>query len=585
MKTTNKLKIPLSQRLFHLVGAVRSQFILRAFESDARRARALNLETLRDIVTLNKDTEFGRTYGFAQMDLLENDADYVAAVPIHTYNQLEPYVERMAKGEPNVLSAEMPSFFALSSGTSGHPKLVPTTPSLQQTQVRYYSNLLPSVASQHIQGGGEPHRGALVLSGARSGMKTASGTPIDTASSAGVLRMKKIMPYLWTTPFEALIVSDHDAGWYLHALFALRERETKFIQAAFSPMLVGWLTDIEQNWDSLIEDIAKGTLTSSIQLTEQERANLQQHLRADPTRAAELRATVVDGFANFVPRVWPHIRYAACIITGSFAAYLPNLRYYIGPDLPVYTTLYIASEAVMGINLWPDQPEHYALTVGSAAFEFIPAEYMEEETPPTVSLAELEVGQEYEIVLTNLAGFYRYRLTDVVKVVDFFHELPVISFSYRRGDLLDLVGERLTQQHTLDAVQGFVQSWGGKGATLVDYTVTHDTNCTPPRYVFYIEVKGAEGSDPSDAWQHMDTALINNCHPYRLWARAKRHVDVPKVKLMKPGAFETLIAYRMSKTKGSSRNQLKIPRVLNNSEHLDVLEQHVLVESEQSRTK
>ena len=556
--------------------------MLRRFEADARRARALNIETIRRIVRDNQDTEFGRAHGFADLDLGSSIASYVAAVPLQSYGDIADQVTRMAAGEENVLCAETPTLFAMSSGTSGKPKLVPTTPSLQKLQVRYYGGLIPAVTGQRIPGGGDPHRGVLLLSAADSGLRTPGGTRMDSSSAAGVARMERLMPMLWTTPFPGYTVADRAACWYLHALFALRERETKFLHTAFCPTLVGWLADIERDWDSLLGDIADGTLSDMLQLSAAERAALASYLRADPARADELRRAVkpsVGGFDGFVPRAWPWMRYAAAIITGSFAAYLPNLRRYIGPDLPVYTTVYIASEAILGINLWPEQPERYALAIGAAGFEFIPADQMDQDAPRAVGLEALEVGEQYEVVLTNSAGFYRYRLTDVVKVVDFFHELPVISFSYRRGGLLDLVGERLTEGHTLDAVQGFIARWGGASASLVDYTATRDTASVPPRYVFYIEVAGADDVDPSDAWQHLDAALTEHCHPYKLYARAKNRIDVPAVKLLKPGGFDRLIEYRLAANPGASRNQMKVPRVLENDELIAVLDAQVMAES------
>lgn len=44
---------------------------------------------------------------------------------------------------------------------------------------------------------------------------------------------------------------------------------------------------------------------------------------------------------------------------------------------------------------------------------------------------QVEKGEEYELVITNASGFYRYRFGDIVKVVDFYHQCPVIEFKHR----------------------------------------------------------------------------------------------------------------------------------------------------------
>ncbi|MCX4239451.1 GH3 auxin-responsive promoter family protein [Paraliomyxa miuraensis] len=554
--------------------------LLDRFEASARRARSLDLRTLQEIVAANRDTEFGRAHGFGSLDLREDAAAYRRAVPLHAYADLAPYVERMAEGERGVLCAEAPSLFAMSSGTSGQPKLVPITPRLQALQVRCYGGLIPAVAGRRIPGGGDPHRGIMLISGADSGLRTRGGIPMGSASAGGIVKMRRIMPLLWTTPFEALVVGDRGANGYLHALFGLRELEAKFIQTAFCPTVVSWLRMIEDRFETLVRDIEHGTLDPSLRLTSDERARIEPRLRADPVRAEELRRAVAHGFSGFVPRAWPHLRYVAAVITGSFGAYVPNLRHYIGDALPIFTIIYIASEGIIGLNLWPDEPERYALAAGMAAFEFIPVAQVDDPSPTTVGLDGLHRGDEYEVVLTNHAGLYRYRMTDVVRVVDFVEELPVISFCHRRGELLDLVGERLTPRHTRDAVEGFVCRFGGPGARLMDYTTARDTESTPPRHVFYVEMVGAEGSSIDQASAHLDAALVEHCHAHAFQTRSERQIGMPRVKLMQPGAFDRLAQWRLDRSPGASQNQLKTPRVVDDPELLGVLEQLVLAQTE-----
>ena len=198
------------QRAFHAVARLRGRVLLARFEANAARARALDLQTLREIVQVNRDTEFGTAHDFGSLDLRTNATAFRQAVPLHTYADLSPYVERMADGEQRVLSAEAPSLFAMSSGTSGRPKLVPTTPSLQALQVSCYGGLIPAVAGLRIRGGGDPHRGVMLLSGADSGLRTKGGVQIGASSAGGIVKMRRIMPLLWTTPFEALVVGDRE---------------------------------------------------------------------------------------------------------------------------------------------------------------------------------------------------------------------------------------------------------------------------------------------------------------------------------------------------------------------------------------
>ncbi len=51
--------------------------------------------------------------------------------------------------------------------------------------------------------------------------------------------------------------------------------------------------------------------------------------------------------------------------------------------------------------------------------------------PKTLFLDEVKVGETYEMVVSTMSGFYRYRFGDVIKVVDFYYKLPVVKFLYR----------------------------------------------------------------------------------------------------------------------------------------------------------
>jgi hypothetical protein len=80
---------------------------------------------LLEILTANRDTEYGRAHGFSKIQDL---AGYQRSVPVVTYEDLRGHVDRMARGDQNVLTAEAPVMFAMTSGTTGNHKLIPVTP-------------------------------------------------------------------------------------------------------------------------------------------------------------------------------------------------------------------------------------------------------------------------------------------------------------------------------------------------------------------------------------------------------------------------------------------------------------------------
>ena len=91
-------------------------------------------------------------------------------------------------------------------------------------------------------------------------------------------------------------------------------------------------------------------------------------------------------------------------------------------------------------------------------YEFIPIEYRAEENPPVLFIDQLEVDKCYELVITNLSGLYRYRMGDVVKIVGYYNKCPVMEFQYRTGQILNVKGEKTSEQQLYDAIK--LTQWG-----------------------------------------------------------------------------------------------------------------------------
>ncbi len=96
------------------------------FDDSTWRPEAAQQEKLLEIVGRNADTVYGREHGF---DGVRSIADFQARVPPSSYETLSPYVERVLRGEPSVLTADRPLLFATTSGTTGRAKYIPVTPS------------------------------------------------------------------------------------------------------------------------------------------------------------------------------------------------------------------------------------------------------------------------------------------------------------------------------------------------------------------------------------------------------------------------------------------------------------------------
>ena len=129
-----------------------------------------------------------------------------------------------------------------------------------------------------------------------------------------------------------------------------------------------------------------------------------------------------------------------------------------------------------------EKPE-FALLCDSCFFEFLPAD-APDTCLDTLNIDQLEVGKEYEIIITNLSGFYRYRIKDVIKVLGYEGESPKITFSYRKSQLLDLAGDKITESMMDEAIR---RTGEDLGVNIVDYCVLPNRDVSPSHYEFLIE--------------------------------------------------------------------------------------------------
>ncbi|NNF63038.1 MAG: GH3 auxin-responsive promoter family protein [Acidimicrobiia bacterium] len=564
----------LGSRLFRGLGFWGGRVMLSRFEKTSARAVRANRNTLVKLLEANSGTEFGRKYRFAELAADPTGATYRAAVPLSTYDDYIEFVARMEAGEQDVLVADELLFFAVSSGTTGAPKLVPTTKKHHGFTFKYMGTVVQGVINRRLHRQGPSERGVDLMTFSGGQQMSSGGVPIGGATAEAVRRMARIVPHLWNSPIEVYTLADQPSAWYLHALYGLSNRRNQFVEAVFAPHLLEWLRAAEARWDELVDDIENGTLTKNLDIDDELRSQVMTLHRADPGRAAELRAAVAHGFDGFLSRVWPHMTHLMTITTGSFATYVPALQRYAG-DLPIYSPSYGATESFIGVGLWPEHPERYVMATDPSYFEFIPVEHFGEAQPSTVDMEGIEIGRSYELVVTNHAGLYRYRLGDVVRVVDRFGEAPVIEFLYRRGTLLDLVGEKTSEDHVafaLSGLEGLVSP-----DELVDYTTRVDVDASPPRYVVYLELESGTVSNTelNRAADRFDQRLID-ANPTCEGFRRNGLLGRPNLAVVAPGTFERLRTLIASGDLPTSASQLKVPRRVDDPRQVQLMSEAVI---------
>ena len=531
---------------------------LKDFLNNCARANDLSREFLMKLVRDNKDTEYGKLHHFDEIHSVD---DYRRLVPLSNYDSYAPYIERMVgNGERNLITAYPIVQYAETSGSVGVPKKIPVTKQSMKIYTKYTITRVTALADAWTR---EHKHHRLPIGRGFNQLEIVDrtlpdGTPLGNISGSAAKSYKILFPYYLTSPIPVLYPNGYMPMMYLKVRYVLADRDTTFLFSVFMTNLVDMMNYIKNNWETLVEDIRTGTFNDDVQISDDVRAKLMKVTKPDPKRADELAREFRKGFDTpIIPRIWPKMSFISTIGTGGFAAYTRAMRSFSG-GVPIDYQIYGASEAMMATCTHIEEPE-FALLCDSCFFEFIPAELPESEIDGTKTLTidQLEVGREYEIIITNLSGFYRYRIKDVIKVLGYEDESPKITFSYRKSQLLDLAGDKITESMMDETIRRTSEELG---VNIIDYAVYPNRDDSPSHYEFLIEPD--RPLDPSKCGEYL--AVLEK-HLGEINPVYKECVDTNEIShaVLYLQQMQTHALWRdMKVIKGTSLNQVKPVRVL-----------------------
>lgn len=537
----------------------------RKLEESTKDVKKAQHETLMERITENQDTEYGKRFRFAEIKTRE---DFIKFHPLTRYPHYELYIERMMKGEKNILTKAQPVIFPVTSGTSGKSSILTMLKKQQETFFMQGICVIFDCMRTAFPKYSSSQKDMKFFYTPR--MRTSEcGIPIGPNSSSPA-NSKRILS-MYSTPKAGYDILSEPEALYVHLLFGLKDKNLGIIEANFASLVYAAFRSLEHNWDSLVKDIETGKISESLKIDKAIRKELNKCMSPDAKRALELRQAKEVGLVGLAQRIWPKLNFVMTADSGTFELYGQCLRNSYCHGIPIYSPLYGASEGLLGINIWPNErPSRYLLAPKSMFFEFIPVEKCDEDEPKTLFLDQVEVDKVYELVITNASGLYRYRFGDVVKVVGFHNTCPVIEFQYRQGQFLNVRGEKTSENNFYQALLSAVQKSGIK---MVDYCCTESvmldqvsSGTSEPCYHVFLELeKGENVSNPIA----IDDELRALSYVYSSFRR-KGSIGPIKIYTVKPGTFTEFRAFMIANTTGSP-NQYKVPRVLKTKEAVKFL--------------
>lgn len=352
-------------------------------------------EYLMSQIQRNVNTDYGKENGFAEIKCPE---DYVRLHPLTRYDHYRTYIDRVANGEDNVLTADKPYILGVTSGTSGQNKLLPTIRKLLRVFFAYGISVMIHTMCLHFPGMRNPQRG---LKFAYTPRWRYSPAGILVGPSSYVPKQPSSMLNLYSTPPPALDVLTEPEALYIHLLFGLKDRNIGSIEANFVSMIYTAFQSLRCKWPQLVLDIEAGVIDPDLKIDGDVRTKLDRYMSPDPARAAELKAEFEKGFEGITKRIWPHINLVLSGDSGSLKLYGDLLKQCECKGVPFYSPFYAASEGLVAVNIDPlaDGERQYLLVPRAMFYEFIPIEDSEEDQPNTLFMDQ--VGCILVILICN----------------------------------------------------------------------------------------------------------------------------------------------------------------------------------------
>lgn len=367
-------------------------------------------QIFRQLIEAAKDTAFGRDHGF---ESIRNHEDFRRQVPVRDYEGLKPYMDRVVRGEENVLWKGKPEYFAKTSGTTSGTKYIPITRASIPNHINSARNALLSYV--HETGKSEFLDGGLIF---------LSGSPALT-DTAGI-----------KTGRLSGIVNHHVPGY-------LRTNQ-----------LPSYETNCIEDWEEKLERVIDETLSADMTLISGIPPWVQMYFDRIRERTGRKIKDVFPHFSMFV--------YGGV----NFEPYRAKLMETIGGSVDSIET-YPASEGFLAYQDSQHEEGLLLLLNTGIFFEFIPQEEYFSEHPTRLGIEEVELNRQYAVVLTSNAGLWAYSIGDTVRFVS--KDPYRILVTGRIKHFISAFGEHVIGEEVEQAMKRTMEKF--PEVAMVEYTV------------------------------------------------------------------------------------------------------------------
>ena len=408
---------------------------------------------LSRLLRKNRDTTFGRQYGFA--DIASYD-DYRARVPVADFEALRPYIEAEIKHGESSLTADPPAQYVRTSGSTGQPKDIPMADAHLRMLRRIHQM---AVACQHRVCPEAFAGSILAIVSPRYEGELANGRPFGSASGIVSGNTPQLVREKFVLPRQVLAIADSRVKYLLILRLAVAQADITYIGSANPTTLLTLIRLYIEHQQALIDDVRNGSFFLDDRLADDVRAAIRGRLHSSPKRADELTRLQHRSSPPRVADLWPALRGVMVWTCGSAGVAVAALRRELDSATRILELGYLSSEFRGTITLGR-RPGSGLPTLHAHFFEFVERDLWDRGGREFLTLDRLRKGVDYYIIVTTPSGLYRYFINDIVRVTGMLHRTPLLKFMQKGKGVTNITGEKLYEAQVLAAVQGEAASSG-----------------------------------------------------------------------------------------------------------------------------
>jgi len=467
-------------------------------------------KVLLELLNKAKDTSFGKALKFAEI-LSNKDPhrSFASQVPYYDYDRIySEWWKDVYKGEGNITWPGKPDFFALSSGTTSTTKYIPVTDDMLISMRNAGIRQLLSIAEFDLPS--SFFETEILMLGSSTDLKEVNGHLEGEISGIGA----------YNIPF--------------------------WLRRFYKP---GTKISSINDWDERIRQIA-------IKAPEWDIGGLS----GMPSWIELMLKKVIEhnGLKN-IHEIWPNLEvYTSGGV--NFEPYRKSFEKILGRPIIILDT-YLASEGYIATQLRKDTDAMTLLTNNGIYFEFVPLTHENlnddgtiAEKAEALTIAEIEEGVDYILLISTVSGAWRYMIGDTVRFTD--KEKVEIKLTGRTKYFLNVVGSQLSEYQMIKAIEELEEK---NNINIQEFTVSAVRKGEDYIHRWYFGCKDCLNIDETDIAKQLDKILQNKNKNYKV-ARTKALKDL-EVNIIPDKTF-----YDWAEAKNKKGGQTKVPKVMKEEE-------------------